>query len=71
MVELILAHGKTILLVLLIVLFCGVLVYVFGDRRRGQRLERYGEIPFMDEPNGDHRADPKSPRIKENERREH
>jgi len=49
MIAFILDHGKTILLVLLMGLFCGVLVFVFGNRKRGQRLESYGEIPFQDD----------------------
>lgn len=47
-----LSNAKLVLLVLLLGGFVGVLVYVYGSRARGRRLESYKYIPFMDEDGG-------------------
>ena len=49
MAEFILSHGRTLLLLLLIALSVAILVYLFGNRKRGQRIESYRNIPFEDE----------------------
>ena len=59
-----------ILLVLLMALFFGVLIYVFGNRARSARLERYGEIPFLDD-DVDIRAKTGKSEVDENERAQH
>ncbi len=43
------AHGRTILLVALIAASVAIAVYLFGNRKRGQRIESYRNIPFEDE----------------------
>ena len=47
--EFFLANSKLILLILLITAFVAVLIYTFGNRQRGKRLESYRDIPFLDE----------------------
>jgi cbb3-type cytochrome oxidase subunit 3 len=49
MIDFILAQGRTILLLMLIGLSIGILIYLFGNRKRGQRIESYRNIPFVDE----------------------
>lgn len=44
-----LSNAKAVLLVVLFSGFVGVIVYVYGSRARGRRLESYKYIPFMDE----------------------
>lgn len=43
-------NSKPLALVLFFSVFCGILIYVFTGRQRGQRLESYKYIPFDDEP---------------------
>ncbi|MFP5409725.1 MAG: CcoQ/FixQ family Cbb3-type cytochrome c oxidase assembly chaperone [Gammaproteobacteria bacterium] len=31
------------------VTFIGILIYVYGSKKRGQKLESYRDIPFLDE----------------------
>ena len=50
-------NTKPLALVLFFFAFCLILWYVFGDRKRGERLETYKHMPFMDE---DHEKEPKS-----------
>ncbi len=50
-------NSKPLALVLFFSVFCGILIYVFTGRQRGQRLESYKYIPFDDEPPA---ADPTS-----------
>jgi len=70
LIDFILVHGKTILLVLLLGLFCGVLLYVFGNRGRSARLERYGEIPFLDD-DAETGSKAENSEVDENDRRHH
>jgi cbb3-type cytochrome oxidase subunit 3 len=42
-------NTKPLALVIFFTVFCGVLVYVYGSRKRGNRLESYKDIPFLDE----------------------
>lgn len=51
-------HSKIFSLVLFFGAFCGVVVYIFGNRRRGARLESYKHIPFQDDEPTDPRAAP-------------
>jgi len=44
-------NTKPVSLVIFFVLFCGVLVYLFGNRERGKTLETYKNIPLQDEEN--------------------
>jgi len=43
-------NTKPLALVIFFSVFCGILLYVYGSRKRGQRLESYKNMPFMDEP---------------------
>ena len=42
-------NTKPLALVIFFVAFVGVLVYVFGGRKRSKRLESYKNIPFLDD----------------------
>lgn len=57
-------NSKPLALVLFLLAFCGVLIYVFSSKKRGQRLESYKHIPFQDEP-----EKTESQEVDENERK--
>jgi cbb3-type cytochrome oxidase subunit 3 len=42
-------NTKPLALIIFFVTFIGILVYVYGSRKRGQKLESYRDIPFLDE----------------------
>ncbi|MCS6786768.1 MAG: cbb3-type cytochrome c oxidase subunit 3 [Thiobacillaceae bacterium] len=42
-------NAKPLGLVILFTTFCLIVLWVYGSRRRGERLERYKHIPFLDE----------------------
>lgn len=42
-------NTKPLSLVIFFLLFCGVLIYLFGNRQRGETLETYKHIPLLDE----------------------
>jgi len=42
-------NTKPLALVIFFTVFCGILIYVYGSRHRGSRLETYKDIPFLDE----------------------
>jgi cbb3-type cytochrome oxidase subunit 3 len=42
-------NTKPVSLVIFFILFCGVMIYLFGSRSRGQRLETYKNIPLEDD----------------------
>ncbi len=42
-------NGKLLILVLLVIASGAILVYLFGDRKRGRRLESYRDIPLQDD----------------------
>ena len=44
-------NTKPVSLVIFFVLFCGILVYLYGSRTRGQELETYKNIPLQDDEN--------------------
>lgn len=44
-----LENTKPLALVIFFTVFCCILVYVFGSRKRGKRLESYKDIPFRDD----------------------
>ncbi|MFZ1325699.1 MAG: cbb3-type cytochrome c oxidase subunit 3 [Candidatus Contendobacter sp.] len=51
-------NSKPLALILFFGAFCGVLLYVFTGKKRGQRLESYKYIPFDDdEPDRSERSD--------------
>ena len=42
-------NTKPLSLVIFFLLFCGVLIYLFGNRERGRTLETHKHIPLLDE----------------------
>lgn len=44
-------NTKPLSLVIFFVLFCGVLVYLYGSKSRGEKLEQYKNIPLQDDEN--------------------
>jgi len=42
-------NSKAAALVIFFVLFVGILIYVFGQRQRSERLESYKYMPFEDD----------------------
>ena len=42
-------NTKPLALLIFFTTFCGILYYVFGSTRRGERLESYKNMPFLDE----------------------
>lgn len=42
-------NTKPLSLVIFFILFCGVLVYVYGSKTRGEKLESYKNIPLQDD----------------------
>jgi cbb3-type cytochrome oxidase subunit 3 len=55
-------NTKPLALVIFFVLFVGILLYVFTGKKRGERLESYKNIPFLDDddpPSGTEKKGPK------------
>ena len=42
-------NTKPLALIIFFVTFIGIVVYVYGSKKRSQRLESYRNIPFLDE----------------------
>ena len=42
-------NAKPLALVIFFVVFVGILIYVFGGKKRSKRLESYKNIPFLDD----------------------
>ena len=42
-------NTKPLALVIFFVVFVGILIYVFGGKKRSKRLESYKHIPFLDD----------------------
>jgi len=42
-------NSKVVALVLFFVAFCGILLYVYTGKSRGQRLESYKYMPLQDD----------------------
>ncbi|MDA8225641.1 MAG: cbb3-type cytochrome c oxidase subunit 3 [Betaproteobacteria bacterium] len=42
-------HTKPLALVILFVTFVLILLYVYGSKKRGEKLESYKNIPFLDD----------------------
>lgn len=42
-------NTKPLALLIFFVTFCLVIIYVYGSRKRGDRLESYKNVPFLDE----------------------
>ena len=46
-------HTKPLGLIIFFVTFVGILYYVFGSKQRGERLESYRQMPFLDDDEDD------------------
>lgn len=42
-------NTKPLALVIFFVVFCGIIFYLYGSRKRGERLESYKNIPLQDD----------------------
>lgn len=42
-------NTKPVALIIFFVTFIGIVLYVYGNRKRSQRLESYKNMPFLDE----------------------
>jgi len=42
-------NSKVVALLLFFVTFCGILLYIYTGKKRGQRLESYKYIPLQDD----------------------
>lgn len=42
-------NTKPLSLLIFFTVFCGILLYLYGSKRRGQQLESYKNIPLDDE----------------------
>ena len=42
-------NTKPLALLIFFVTFCLIVLYVYGNRKRGERLESHKDIPFLDE----------------------
>lgn len=45
----VMANNKSVTLVIFVVTFLGIIIYVYGSKKRSKRLEEYKNIPFMDD----------------------
>ena len=43
------SNAKSLALVIFFVTFVGIVVWVYGSKKRGKKLESYKNIPFLDE----------------------
>ncbi len=42
-------NTKPLGLIIFFVTFIGIVIYVYGSKKRGQKLESYRDIPFLDD----------------------
>jgi cbb3-type cytochrome oxidase subunit 3 len=42
-------NTKPLALIIFFVTFIGIVIYVYGSKKRGKKLESYRDIPFLDE----------------------
>lgn len=42
-------NTKPLALLIFFTVFCGILVYLYGSKKRGKRLESYKNMPFLDD----------------------
>ena len=46
-------NTKPLALIIFFITFVGIVVYVYGSKKRGEQLESYRDIPFLDDQPGD------------------
>jgi len=42
-------NAKSLGLVIFFVTFCAIVLWVYGSKKRGERLEQHKNIPFLDD----------------------
>jgi hypothetical protein len=42
-------HTKPLALIIFFVTFIGIVIYVYGSKKRSVKLESYRDIPFLDD----------------------
>jgi cbb3-type cytochrome oxidase subunit 3 len=45
-------NTKPLALIIFFVTFIGIVIYVYGSKKRSKRLESYRDIPFLDDQAG-------------------
>ena len=43
------SNAKSLALVIFFITFVGIVLWVYGNKQRGKKLESYKHIPFLDE----------------------
>jgi cbb3-type cytochrome oxidase subunit 3 len=43
-------NTKPLALIIFFFTFVGIVVYAYGNKKRGEKLESYRDIPFLDDP---------------------
>ena len=46
-------NTKPLALIIFFVTFVGIVAYVYGSKKRSEKLESYRDIPFLDDQPGD------------------
>ena len=46
-------NTKPLALIIFFVTFVGIVIYVYGSKKRGKQIESYRNIPFLDDQPGD------------------
>ncbi|MGA9165628.1 MAG: cbb3-type cytochrome c oxidase subunit 3 [Thiobacillus sp.] len=46
-------NTKPVALIIFLVTFIGIVIYVYGSKKRGEQIETYRNIPFLDDQPGD------------------
>ena len=46
-------NTKPLALIIFFVTFIGIVIYVYGSKKRGAKLESYRDIPFLDDQPGE------------------
>jgi cbb3-type cytochrome oxidase subunit 3 len=46
-------NTKPLALIIFLVTFIGIVIYVYGSKKRGEQIETYRNIPFLDDQPGD------------------
>lgn len=44
-----LSNSKSVGLVIFFITFVAIIIYVYGSKKRSERLEAYRDIPFLDD----------------------
>ena len=58
-------NTKPVALIIFFVTFVSIVLYVYGNKNRGKRLETYRNIPFLDEQQGENLGEQKDTKDKQ------